>query len=239
MKKYLSVILSIVLIFTVLPNSVYAENPLTTNTCVERMTKDDVVALACEAFPEYAADIRDGYTLSNSGTSTYGLSRETVEVNETRALSDTKSVTYQKLSNGVELLSVADISVTTSVDWNYESASEGVVSSHYDVDLIVTCNVSEGYVVIGDIEYTIMHSDYDSISSAGAVNGDMVDADGSLYSLNRYETASGPARATYLLIFEVEDIYELLGEEHISITAYFNVGSNQAYMNCYCLPDSL
>lgn len=88
MKKLISVCLSLVILFTLFPiNGFAAENT--------QSEYDQLIALACDVFPEYATAIHN--SVNTPYINSRSIGNPTVISQETRRLSDTEALTVALL----------------------------------------------------------------------------------------------------------------------------------------------
>lgn len=242
MKRLTCIIMALVMILS-FPASAFADEPLTYEVHdLKFESKDDIRELALIVFPEYANEIRKGTNeLTASTMSVHGSNTPTLEVSETRMVSDNLSLTYYQYSNGVDLLALTETSVVVDDTWTNNGSTVGTTGTTYNVDITLDCNVSEALILIGGISYKIVSNDYDLIVNAGTILGDVAgDSYGYITSRALNETSSRKAYVEYSLIFDVSGIYEVIGDsDYINVTAILRVGSNQAYMDIYSTPNSI
>lgn len=198
MKRFISVVLTCILILTMLPIGTFAAE-----------TKDDskkvVDAMffrACEVFPEYADKLSGNPKTSRSTTAEAGTPE--VVVTLSRWISENESMTYTEYSNGIILLSTEQ--------YNYQhdvSITETLPTSRtYSVNITATCRdmygtVFSGYCRIEGLTFKVLYNGYDSILSEG--NADCTtgcEFRNGKYSMVRNETASQAASVNYYIQFE-------------------------------------
>ena len=189
MKRFLCILLSLLLIATTIPYNVLAAE----NNTSER---DELIELACEVFPEYASKIR------NPNTSTYALSRSSssseLVTNETRAISDSEYLIYTEYSDGFTLL--------TDVDFDSElTVTDRVLASSYSqvtLRIKATCTYdSSDYFVLSGVVCTLNKTAYDTIDDTGTYTcyGDC--SVSAAYTPILSESASIDAQISYRLNF--------------------------------------
>lgn len=204
MKKLCIALCLILLFMSIAPFSVHAEDSV--------LTHDELIALSCSVFPEYADNITNPQIRTSS---TYSLSDPLV-VSETREVPDGGTMTYQEFASGYAFL-------TFYQDWTRtnSSSSNQIVGSLY-----VTCNLSAGYFLLADFTYVINDNGYDYIVDHGEYSdiSDCVASHGSNSTFEKdYENASGPAYSLYTLLFYPFD-YSMVTTS--SCNVYLKVGND-------------
>lgn len=175
---------------------------------------DELIAIACNAFPEHADKIHSPC----SAPSNYTLSSSDAELIETKsvALSDTETVTYYEYANTMVFITYTDefIRQTSSTNGNLTTVT-GIVS--------VICNMSSDVFYISGFSYCINSAGYDSIVSAGQ---DLSSCDSSVYWQRDTETASQSACHRYIAVFESPDGLEYNGATGYQAIIDLNVRNN-------------
>ena len=223
MKKSISILLSIILILTAFPFYCFA-------TEQDTAEREELIALACEVFPEYCDAIQ------GQAISTYTLPRSTDTIEEvfteTRNISDTTTLTYTQYSDGSGILTQLSTTDGCEKDVTYDErhASAGATYSSITIEATYTGEStngygSNGYFKLTGLEYVIMSGDYDYIGDIGrySVNSDCrVISNATICTLN--ESASGPAILQYRLNFKVGSNFAEGIESNLRIT----VGNDSA-----------
>lgn len=155
MKKYLCTVLAAIMIFTLFPLNGFAAE----NTPSEY---DEVIALACEVFPEYASAIRGECINTNSRTRS--STNDEVVFHETRSISDTESISLSQLASGnvivikntTDYMSIETTSSTTDI-LNVGvagTASFTVIMSFWPNEFFKLSNVSFNIYYYSDSYFT-------------------------------------------------------------------------------------
>ena len=155
MKKYISFFLCVVLLFGALPFQVSAAE----NTS----THDELIALACEVFPEYADILR------NPPVVVYARSSEDkVIFRETRDISDNHNVSIVIYQSGLSIISDSgcDVEVTDSSGNTDGSNYLGTASYR------VTCPGSGGTFELSNVKYKIRRGGSGIFTSYGTYSTD-------------------------------------------------------------------
>ena len=160
MKKVLCLIFSIVLLVSA-PFSVSAvvpsDNQIQPNV---RLSREDVQALAVEAFPEYV----DSITATPNASVCRSLalkSEDPVVFSETRDLNPNLSVNYTEFASGVNAATVL------YKDYEIVSSSSNGSLTRQTIDFTVTTNVSSHTAYWDDFQCIFAFNDYDNITSVG------------------------------------------------------------------------
>lgn len=150
MKKLLSACFAVILILTMLPLNAMAAEESTSEY-------DELMALACEVFPEYASAIR------GANTNTYALSRSTdndeVVFSETRSISDTESLNLTQLASGNVIVLVSksqdSVSITVPSSSTSDITTVGVAGT---ASFKVAATAASGYTfVLSNVSFTIYY----------------------------------------------------------------------------------
>lgn len=174
--------------------------------------RDELIALACEVFPEYAQVIRNEVP----GNNVRIQSNVKVQVvsTETRAISDNRTLSYTQLSNGAAILTeniyVDDIIESTA------TGSGGIVTKTCTVK--IACTHSPGVFTLSGIIYKTLSSGYAVIENAGVATVSPVES--VIYDrvgVTYYQSANKPAEIVYDLAFvgytgQIEDCAYVLIE---------------------------
>lgn len=191
MKRVLSILLVAVLLFTVMPFAVFADES-------DISEHDELVAKACETFPEYSDKISGHLTPSQVQIqSVSGHSSEVVH-SVSRYVSDDEVLTYTEYDSGIVTLSEARFNASFTTDGTDVSGSITYVTatlrgtvSNYGCDNVF---IAENFV------FAIYAHSYDRIISLGnyyVTNGGGIQTAGMSPQI---ETASYPATAYYRTI---------------------------------------
>lgn len=224
MKRLFTIILSLVLVISMIPVGTVAAE--------DTSERDELIALACEVFPEYAVFIQNNNSTSRSGS----LSEKTeVLFTETRSVSDNERITYVQLSsNGAiiidETIGQIELIETDSSMSNFSAGIRGSLS--YKV--ICTHEYYPGIFYLDDFEYTIYTSAYDWINNDGTMtcnNG--VYCAFSQGSTVYQETANNSAHASYGLRFIHRGAYGVQSSRDLLYTLSLSVRNNTVNITLY------
>ncbi|MBQ3192453.1 MAG: hypothetical protein IJB59_02655 [Oscillospiraceae bacterium] len=213
MKKLLSAILAMIMLLTMLPIGTSAAE--TGNS-----ERDELIALACEVFPEYAEKIH-GDGLSTSGNTSRTISAPELIKEETRCISDSNKITYSEFSDGSVYITNSNLNLWYMTD---NSVSDNSTTTVYTGHIAITCNFNgDAYICIKNLKFALVNGGNDYIISGGYIDA-------------RYELTyfSGPhtIRSTEINSSQPAKIYYDL---HINDPAdgdsdpfnvYFSVGNN-------------
>ena len=115
MKKSISTVVALILILSMIPLRVFASD-------LSDSENDELIALACDIFPEYAYKIQNPPSLDQLFSATSARSIDDgfkIVLRETRNVSDSRQITYQEYANGAYSLT----SLTTAYTIVRESYS--------------------------------------------------------------------------------------------------------------------
>lgn len=208
MKKLLAMLLSLIMVFTLVPLGVSASE-------VEESNHTTLVDKAVAAFPEYAERL-----LNPSYSSTYARSAtdRVLVVKETRSISDTESITYAEYSDGVILLSDYDFTYDSSLDNSYYGSTlRNVV---IDIEAACILNGSTlGSFFLDDVSYIFYYGDnnFDCITGTGTgtKRGGCTSATRTTYIEN--ESLEGYATLSYKLAFRVSSSAGAIVESYLTL----------------------
>lgn len=191
MKRVLSILLVAVLLFTVMPFAVFADES-------DISEHDELVAKACETFPEYSNKISGHLTPSQVQIQSVSGHSSDVVHSESRYVSDNEVLTYTEYDSGIVTLSEARFNASFTTDSTDVSGSITYVTatlrgtvSNYGCDNVF---IAENFV------FAIYAHSYDRIISLGnyyVTNGGGIQTAGMAPQI---ETASYPATAYYRTI---------------------------------------
>lgn len=156
MKKLISICLSLVMLFLLFPIDAFAAE----NTQSEY---DQLIALACEVFPEYASAIR----CENICTYTMPRSSNPMEViyRETREISDTESMSIALLSGGNAIVIYNNFATTTYTSNTSDIGSVGVSGT-----ASFKVSMNNAYFKLNNVEFTIYETGGDYFTDFGTVD---------------------------------------------------------------------
>lgn len=191
MKRVLSILLAAVLLFTVMPFAVFADES-------DISEHDELVAKACETFPEYSDKISGHLTPSQVQIQSVSGHSSDIVHSESRYVSDNEVLTYTEYDSGIVTLSEARFNASFTTDSTDVSGSITYVTatlrgtvSNYGCDNVF---IAENFV------FAIYAHSYDRIISLGnyyVTNGGGIQTAGMAPQI---ETASYPATAYYRTI---------------------------------------
>lgn len=156
MKKLVGLLLVVVMAFGFIPMQA---NAAQNEKC---SGQEELIAVACEAFPEYRDKI-----ISRRGIEGHGRSpdatRELV-VTETRYISDNEAIVYSEYSDGLILLTDYTYRYSTTINSQTQEGSRTL----YDVTIRATsADVANAYFELRNVQFTIYGTAYDRITSVG------------------------------------------------------------------------
>lgn len=156
MKKIVSLLLSIIMTFLFIPMHANAAQE------DKASGQEELIAVACEAFPEYEDKILSRRSFEGSSRST-SSTRELV-VTETRYISDNEAVVYSEYSDGVILLTDYTYRYSTTINSQSQEGSRTI----YDVTVRATsADVANAYFELRNVQFTIYGTTYDRITNVG------------------------------------------------------------------------
>ena len=153
MKKSLEYILTITLLFCLLPMNVSAQE--------NNVERTELLEKACVAFPEYA-DIINADTVPS--TVSRSVSSREVVFSETRDISETEFIVYTEYSDGLVVLDSVEI-MDDEVDYN--STEQSGSMTKFDITVTATCLGVNSYFTLSNVKFTIYATTYDRITSSG------------------------------------------------------------------------
>lgn len=192
MKKFISYIITIALLLSMLPVSASAQE---TNS-----ERNEILEKACIAFPEYAETIRAD--AAPSGISRSSTPREVV-FSETRPLSENEFIVYTEYSDG--LFAIDSVEMEKEVIYN--SMDQSGSMTKFDITVKATCSDVYSHFTLSNIKFTIYPTTYDRITSSGTPSvktGEYTYNDNCTYdtiNCTPNETASAPAKVSVRLNF--------------------------------------
>ncbi|MBR1972216.1 MAG: hypothetical protein IKA16_02120 [Oscillospiraceae bacterium] len=201
MKKVLSLTLALFLLLSTFP--VYAMAAET-----DTFDHDELIAMACEVFPEYASTIR-GENLANQ-VQPYSLTAPTLILEETRQYSNSKSITYAEFSDGTASVASHEFYPTQVIIGTESDSSSGTI---YRSIIKATSNFNDECFMDSNVKYLIVANGLDRILSYGDFS-DSTTHDTEIIGQRPYEEERAPAYVTYRTYFTVSDTES----KHICIT---------------------
>lgn len=185
MRKFVSVVLSVCILFNMVVFCVYAEESNTMTP--EVRSREEVIELACEIWPQYAEKLTaDQRPLLETRNAT---SNNTVVVSETVILSDNEKLQYVEYSSGLALAALGG--------WYEDTVQNGSNHKYVTGSLTVASGSSVSYLV--GVAYTIDYGGIDYFNLRGVF--DNTNATISSYSYSMKESSSSPAYITYQVNF--------------------------------------
>lgn len=190
MKKILCCVLSLTLLFALIPTKANAVS----------QEQEDLIELACSVFPEYSDKIIN----PSPPASTYSRTQDTPSliVNESRAVSETETLMYSEYSDGTVLLTDWEVtanSPTVTIEDRYSSS----YAVNYTVTLKATCAHVTGYFELQNAKFSLINNAYDQITDTGTEvrSGNCTNSSVSCKAVE----SSTPANITCDLIFRFAD----------------------------------
>ncbi len=222
MKKIMCLILTLLFVCSFAWTPVSAVN-LHDNpeiiTVRDETIKDFITEKAVEAFPEYESTIR-GENLTANTFSTAAISDNPIVVQETRALSETESVSYTEYHNGIAVATFMAIEGK-----NVYQTITGSTYTTYRLNAWLRVIGSDGLLMVYDIECIAYNNGNNRMPDPGYLS-DLTTVIATEGAHVEYGTASSPAYAEYSgsFIIEVEGTMGSSftfypGTLHIEITA--------------------
>lgn len=160
MKKFLSFVLALILLFTMLPVNVFATEKSSSEY-------DEIISLACEVFPEYAAAIRgDNATFYTQPRS---MNNERIVHSETRYVSENRSLSISVLSSGNVIL-IDNESVYAELTYSSSNMTDisSVGISGTATFKVIVPNISDNeYFKLSGVDFTIYYTGSDYFSDTG------------------------------------------------------------------------
>lgn len=192
MKKTLALLMSFILALSLVPFGAFAaeENP---------SEYDTLVSKAATVFPEYAEKLLN--PAYNPSVFSQNAASSTLITRETRAFSDTESITYTEYSDGLILLSGCVI------DYESDCPGGGGLNKDITINVTATCVNSsyKGYFYLDGVTYRLNSgvNNWDKISNAGSArNGENCTySHRNLFVAN--ESSTGYAHISYNLSFKI------------------------------------
>lgn len=195
MKKVFAVFTALALILAMAPFNASAVE-------TEELGYSTLVDKAAAAFPEYAEKLLNPsyYPSAHAREAETGV----LVVSETRAISDTESVTYAEYSDGLILLSGYEFTYDTDLI----SSTTGSTYKNVTIDIEAACvtdNYYTGYFYLDGFSYTLRsgYDNFDSITDPGDARKGSYCSMASLEDYTENESYTGYARVEYSLGFKV------------------------------------
>lgn len=206
MKKLISFILAAVVLLGLVPVHALASES-------SSITREDVIAMACEVFPEHEAQIRGDTPIQvassrNANDDLLG----NIVVCETRMNENGEIFTYRQYSRGLSF-------VQCFLDIRNLVTSSGSGYANRKCDLYFTCNASDEVLIVKNFSYTLVQGGYDVINNYGTINTSTAIAKITGYQLR--ENASNNAYVNYSATYtpNVQSIHA-----DIKVTFHVEVG---------------
>lgn len=156
MKRLMSFLLVLAVIFVVAPMPVSASQG-------EKLSgQEELIALACETFPQYENKIlsRRGYADNARSIA----SNRSLVITETKNISDNELVVYSEYSDGMILLSYAQYRYTTTTNSLEQEGSRTL----WNVTVRATSvDVTGAYFELRNVQFTVYATTYDRITNVG------------------------------------------------------------------------
>ncbi len=212
MKRMLSLLVVLCLVLSV-ASPVFAVEATTVDD--SRLTREELMELACEAFPEYATKITTFPESAARSRSTVGA--PSVVRTETKQISANETITYAEFSSGVT-------NIIYNKAWYEHSSTQSGTITTVTGDLSCMCNLSLEELYIADFVYCINSSGNDYISSYGT--DALSDCDITAVYKKMYENSSSNAYLEYRVLFAPYPYLEELGYASHSAIIRLEVGDN-------------
>ena len=156
MKRVMSILLAAVLLLTMMPFAAFADES-------EASKRDELLAQACEVFPEYASMIQ-GENVAPQSLPQDGGNEKLFE--EYRDISDTTTMSIVGYMSG-------DVYITKQTTSGYEitystsNVSSGVTGVRGFVTFDATCSNAPGLFTLKDVQFQILYNASDYFMSYG------------------------------------------------------------------------
>lgn len=225
MKKVLSVFLVATIILTTLPFNVMA-------TEVSSSSHDELIALACEVFPEYTSSIL-GENISAYNLPQYDENE--VIFSETRNISETEKLTYTQFASGRGII-ISEESTAIELEETGSSQSSFAGGVDYTVSYKITPSNDPdddfpGVFTIDNFKYRIIYSTYDLITSPGTANVNNENfCHKSLLTSVYQETPTTDAEISYRLTFLPYRAFGVVNSDAFSVDFTLRVSSDFLYV---------
>lgn len=200
MKKFVSICMVVLIVCTLFPVSILAQE-------TDRDEQTQLLELACEVFPEYAAIIRSdtavGYSLPNSTNS------NEIVFTETRDISETENLSITQLASGNVIVVDAKYDYSNLEETNSSISNVGTDTIGY-ASFKATCTSVSGVFEYKNVGFIITQSGIGNFTSYGTVSTSGSIAIG--------ESSVTQTRITYPLTFNYSGSNKIL----LRFTLYFN-----------------
>ena len=160
MKKTICVFMSVVLLLLSFPLSVSA-----TEEKQIGYTRDEIVALASEVFPEYSDKIVEAYSEEPSAPTARGAKQLVRELS--RETEDGEQISYAEYSDGEVLLSVARSYPYSSSHTITDFVIDGSISRH-TITVVGTSSECSGEFTLSNVCIAIYGNGYDRFTNVGS-----------------------------------------------------------------------
>ena len=207
MKKIMSMLLTVALVFSALCLPVYAEENDPIPQDIQIRSGEDALELACEIWPEYADKLmwEDLKPMTRSASM-----NNPVVVQKTHQISDKESITYVEYANGFAMVMAVS-------NWQEDSFTAGPNYGQYTGGLYVTSGMSTAHLL--GFTYRINYNTFDQIMDFGYMS--TVHADVQEQGKWATESATGPAYYTYQVYF-TDDFGTLYGTSLVNLRVQNN-----------------
>lgn len=217
MKKMLSTCLAIFMLFTILPLSAFAEDK-------QLNEQEELINLACEAFPEYK-----DYILGNISMYRGTSSDSEIIFCETRNISETEKITYAQYANGRGIIVGSNIAV---FGVSLYDPSQSNISGGYDYTFSVNVTTTEtsdfpGIFYVTGCKARIMSATYDSLINYGTCS--VNNTNWCKYRTgdkNKTETSTQDAYIEYNLTFLPKGSYGTTSSDDLYAPLVISVGGD-------------
>lgn len=184
MKRFLSILVAVVMLLTTVPFAAMAATD-------EADEHDRLIALACEVFPEYASDIRN----ENASIDTYSYSNEpdSIVYQYTRPVSDTETLTIAKTARGQVVVVEADDPMRLTYTLDPVNSSSGITGT---VSFTITSTQGSGTFKLSNIGFRIFYNSNDYFTSYGTES-----VSHGYYTVRPNRTSATSTRINYAISF--------------------------------------
>lgn len=177
MKKYISILLSFLMLLTMLPLEVFASE----DTISEH---DELIALACDVFPEYASEIRGEITNYATPAS---VNPNEVVFSETRKVSNTQDLGITQFASGQIIVCSSNYDWASITVPNSSTSDISTVGLTGTATFKVTASDSfSGTFTLSNVKYTIYYTGSDYFTNTGT------------YSTNKCQIGTTSLSSTYI-----------------------------------------
>ena len=179
---------------------------LETEQVMHSLTRDQIIDIAINAFPQYASRITAFQDVQPIPENT--LSDDPIIINETKKVTESMSINYQEHSTGRAYIFIINCGKLNSSSTQYPTYTD------YSVDLHAVCTYSSDAFMINGFTHRCTNNLVDTITSRGSLGGTAIS---SYSTYNLTESGSSNPYAKYVATFSVS---LLVGENAYYETTY-------------------